>query len=71
MRAPHVLVARVRDREASTPREATRSRCRRAACKGVFGTLSLRLDSPNRLLADELYGLEINTYRKRGRAFAR
>jgi hypothetical protein len=35
--------------------------------QGVFGTLSLRLDSPDRLLADELYRPEIDGYRERGR----
>jgi len=36
--------------------------------QGVFGTLSLRLDSADRLLADELYRPEIDAYRERGRA---
>ena len=35
--------------------------------QGVFGTLSLRLDSPSRLRADELYRLEIDAFRDRGR----
>jgi hypothetical protein len=34
---------------------------------GVFGTLSLRLDSKTGLLADELYKSEIDDYRRRGR----
>lgn len=33
---------------------------------GVFGTLSLRLDSPGGLLADELYRDEIDAHRARG-----
>ena len=35
--------------------------------QGVFGTLSLRLDSADRLLADELYRPEIDAYRARRR----
>jgi hypothetical protein len=34
--------------------------------EGVFGTLSLRVDSRGGLLADELYGREIDAYRVRG-----
>jgi hypothetical protein len=33
---------------------------------GVFGTLTLRVDSPNGLMADELYRDEIDAYRRRG-----
>jgi len=34
--------------------------------QGVFGTLSLQLDSPQGLRADELYRLEIESFRTRG-----
>jgi N-acyl amino acid synthase FeeM len=34
--------------------------------RSVFGTLSLRLDSDAGLLADELYGGEVDAYRRRG-----
>jgi len=33
---------------------------------GVFGTLSLRVDSRTGLMADELYGAEIDAFRERG-----
>lgn len=53
---------------ADVPHGANQITLQACGPEGVFGTLSLRLDSPSGLLADELYRVEIDAHRARGAA---